>query len=412
MTEQERQLTHASLFSGIGGPEIAASMLGWKNVFHCEINPFGRKVLKYWFKEADSYEDITKTDFGKYRGQVNVLSGGFPCQPFSVAGKRKGANDDRYLWPEMLRVIGEVRPSWVVGENVAGISTMVEPGENFEMGYEASLFGEDNGIYRYLNRGGFTIERICSDLEQAGYSVQPVLIPACAVGAPHRRDRVFFIAHTDSDRLRDGADKQVLFAEREGKADNSDVRKNEFAADSKEHGNNRGSREILQENGGSKEFDAESVISGSVRLSSDFSSKRFSQWKQSRERQSTKEDKTATHFGFKRPVCAESIADSDCARLATALQSGGHDEKERNDEGRLIDKYPDDAWNKRTWWDFFPTVSPVCRRNDGLPFDVDNLTISFTRWRKESLKAYGNAIVPQVIYEIFRAIDIIENAHA
>lgn len=123
-----RKIKHASLFSGIGGPEVAAAMLGWDNVFHCEINPFGRRVLDYWFPNSESYEDITKTEFTKWRGRVDVLTGGFPCQPFSYAGKRGGAEDDRYLWPQMLRIIGEVRPAWVVGENVAGITTMVEHG--------------------------------------------------------------------------------------------------------------------------------------------------------------------------------------------------------------------------------------------------------------------------------------------
>ena len=84
-------MRHASLFSGIGGPEVAAAMLGWDNVFHCEINPFGRAVLEYWFPESKSYEDITKTNFSEWRGKVDVLTGGFPCQPFSYAGKRGGA---------------------------------------------------------------------------------------------------------------------------------------------------------------------------------------------------------------------------------------------------------------------------------------------------------------------------------
>ena len=84
-------MNHASLFSGIGGPEVAAAMLGWNNVFHCEINPFGRSVLEYWFPDSVSYEDITKTDFRQWRGRIDVLTGGFPCQPFSYAGKRGGA---------------------------------------------------------------------------------------------------------------------------------------------------------------------------------------------------------------------------------------------------------------------------------------------------------------------------------
>lgn len=126
--------THASLFSGIGGAELAASWLGWTNVFHCEIQEFQRKVLEYWFPNSVSYEDITKTDFSEWRGHIDVLTGGFPCQPFSVAGKRKGAEDNRYLWREMLRAIRQIQPTWVVGENVNGILSMVQPGKETKLG--------------------------------------------------------------------------------------------------------------------------------------------------------------------------------------------------------------------------------------------------------------------------------------
>ena len=120
-------MRHASLFSGIGAPELAAYWLGWENVFHCEINPFCRQVLNYWFTNSKSYEDITKTDFREWQGKIDVLTGGFPCQPFSVAGKRKGTEDNRYLWPEFKRAIREIRPPWVVGENVAGILSWYNP---------------------------------------------------------------------------------------------------------------------------------------------------------------------------------------------------------------------------------------------------------------------------------------------
>ena len=186
-------MTHASVFSGIGGPEVAASMLGWENLFHCEINPFGRKVLDYWFPNSKSYEDITKTDFREWRGRVDVLTGGFPCQPFSYAGRRRGAEDDRYLWPHMHRCINEIQPTWFIGENVAGILTMVEQGHVSEVASEATLFGEEDYIHRYEHRGTFTLERICRDVEADGYEVFPILIPACAIGAPHRRDRVFIV---------------------------------------------------------------------------------------------------------------------------------------------------------------------------------------------------------------------------
>lgn len=191
-------MTHASVFSGIGGPEVAAVMLGWENLFHCEINPFGRAVLDYWFPNSKSYEDITTTDFSEWRGRVNVLTGGFPCQPFSYAGQRRGAQDDRYLWPYMFRCIDQVQPDWVVAENVAGILTMVEQGEVSEVASSADLFDSLNDIRGYRLRETFTLQRICDDLEGHGYSVQPVLIPACAVGAPHRRDRVFIIGHRNA----------------------------------------------------------------------------------------------------------------------------------------------------------------------------------------------------------------------
>lgn len=190
------KITHASTFSGIGAPEVAAEMLGWENVFHCEINPFGRSILDYYFTKSTSYEDITKTDFSEWRDKVTVLTGGFPCQPFSNAGKRRGSEDDRYLWPFMLRCIEQVRPDWFVGENVAGITTMVFPGEDVKVGEKADLFGTGDEVYERHER--YVLDEICQSLEKVGYSVQPVLIPACAVGAPHRRDRVFIIAHRNA----------------------------------------------------------------------------------------------------------------------------------------------------------------------------------------------------------------------
>lgn len=183
------KLVHGSLFSGFDAPSIAASWMGWENAFHCEINPFCNEILKYWFSDSEHYEDITKTDFSQWKGRIDVLTGGFPCQPFSLAGQRKGADDNRYLWPHMLRAIREIRPAWVIGENVAGILTMVQPGKETEVGSQTSLFGEDNRK-RILLRQEYVVETICKDLEREGYSVQPLLIPACAVGAPHRRDRV------------------------------------------------------------------------------------------------------------------------------------------------------------------------------------------------------------------------------
>jgi hypothetical protein len=120
-------MNHASLFSGIGGFDLAAREVGWNNVFQCEIDPFCQSVLKYYFPKTVLYEDIKRTDFTSWKGKIDVLTGGFPCQPFSVAGQREGADDNRYLWPEMLRVIRETRPLWIIGENVAGITIWFNP---------------------------------------------------------------------------------------------------------------------------------------------------------------------------------------------------------------------------------------------------------------------------------------------
>lgn len=189
-----KRLVHASLFSGIGGFDLAAEWSGFNNAFNCEIDQFCTKILKYHFPNSEHYDDIKKTDFTKWRGKIDILTGGFPCQPFSLPGNRNGTEDDRYLWPQMLRAIREIQPSWVVGENVAGILSMVQPSEDIEVERSSCFFGEDN-IERTTHRQKYIIETICKDIEREGYSVQPFIIPACSVGAPHRRDRVWFVAH-------------------------------------------------------------------------------------------------------------------------------------------------------------------------------------------------------------------------
>lgn len=168
-------MTHGSLFSGIGGFDLAAEWMGWENKFHCEWNPFGQKVLKYYWPESESFKDITKTDFTKYANTIDILTGGFPCQPYSLAGKRKGKDDDRHLWPEMLRTIREVKPRWVVGENVRGL----------------------------LNwNGGLVFDEVCADLENLGYKVAAYLIPAASVNAPHKRERIWIVANTNNTRFK------------------------------------------------------------------------------------------------------------------------------------------------------------------------------------------------------------------
>lgn len=169
-------MNHASLFSGIGGFDLAAREVGWNNVFQCEIDPFCQSVLKYYFPKTVLYEDIKRTDFTSWKGKIDVLTGGFPCQPFSVAGQRKGADDNRYLWPEMLRVIRETRPLWVIGENVAGITNMVQPGSETDV--ETKSDQDEENYKETILEQEYIINTICDDLEREGYSVQPIIVPA------------------------------------------------------------------------------------------------------------------------------------------------------------------------------------------------------------------------------------------
>ena len=283
-------MTHASLFSGIGGFDLAAEWAGFQNLFNCEWEEFPRKVLKHHFPNAEQYGDIKEFDATEYNGRVDVLSGGFPCQPFSLAGQRKGSEDERYLWKEMLRVIRECNPRWIVGENV-------------------------RGIVNWSN--GLVFEEVCADLEAIGYSVQSFIIPACATGAPHRRDRVWIVAHSDnigtSSRLGEVQSKDGEIPKR-----NNDAQPSNPNTSVTSHTN--------------------SATSKSERIN-------------------------------------------------------------RPKEEQPIRQGSDEVRNR---WEDFPTVPPICGGDDGLPKELDGIT--FPKWRSESIKGYGNAIVPQVAHRIFESI--------
>ena len=276
-------MRHGSLFSGIGGFDLAAEWMGWENVFHCEWMEFPRKVLDYYFPNADSHIDICKTDFKKYEGTIDIITGGFPCQPFSTAGKRKGTDDERYLWGEMLRAIQEIKPKFVIAENVFGITNI---------------------------DGGLVFEQVCLDLENEGYEVQPFIIPSASKNAPHKRDRVWFIAYSkylrcpQRQQQRQSRCEQRLF---EGVCDN------------------------------------------------------------------------------------ENVTDTSKIRLQYQVENR-----------KLVGNERFEFGSERNTWDTFPLESPICGGDDGLPTELDRIT--FSKWRAESIKGYGNAIVPQVAYELFKII--------
>jgi DNA (cytosine-5)-methyltransferase 1 len=157
------------LFSGIGGFSLGLERAGMQTAAFCEIDPFCQRVLRRHWPHTSIYADIKQLTARRLYHDgipsIDLICGGYPCQPFSVAGKQRGANDPRHLWPEMLRLIREIRPRWVVCENVSG---------HIELG----------------------LDTVLTDLDQAGYTPTPFIIPACAVGAPHRRDRIWIVAYT------------------------------------------------------------------------------------------------------------------------------------------------------------------------------------------------------------------------
>lgn len=262
-------MLHISTFSGIGGFDLASDWMGWKNIVSCEINEFGNKILDYYWPDAYHHRDIhtltydtVNTELSKrygtnWRNDNIILTGGFPCQPYSAAGKRLGKEDERHLWPEMCRVIREIKPRWVVGENVRGLTNWNE---------------------------GVVFDEVQSDLEAEGYEITPFLLPACAVNingsnAPHRRDRIWFVAHNSSSEI--------------VKPNVSDITE---------------------------------------------------------------------------PI------------------------------------------SKPIGWESFPSVAPVCNGDDGISNQLESIT--FPKWRNESIKGGGNAIVPAVAFQIFKAIQQYESINA
>ena len=333
-------MTHGSLFSGIGGFDLASEWMGWDNKFHCEWEPFPRSILNYHFPKAISYGDIKETDFTVWRGQIDILTGGFPCQPYSAAGKRLGKQDERHLFPEMLRAVREIQPRWVVGENVRGLVSW---------------------------NGGLVFEEVQSELEAEGYEVQPFLLPAASVNAPHKRDRVWFIAYAN-DKGRGSKPRNV--SEEDGKISERNQDAELSHSDSlyvtdpssvRRRGGNIGPKTDKEQGN---------------EMGSSVGQHRDGVWSQAQGRSS---DVTDTH-----------------SEVSQYRNEGG------KTSGSTITKERTQSFGSPRSWEEFPTQSPVCGGNDGVPRELDSIT--FPKWRKESIKAYGNAIVPQVALQIFKAI--------
>jgi DNA (cytosine-5)-methyltransferase 1 len=328
-------MKHISLFSGIGGFDLAAKWMGWQNIASCEINPFSRRHLEFYWPDAYHHDDIHTLTFDLLNEEISkkypdwqsddiILTGGFPCQPYSQAGKRLGKDDERHLWPEMLRVIREVRPKYIVGENVSGLVNWSD---------------------------GLVFEEVQVDLENEGYEVQAFILPAAAVDAPHRRDRVWFIANRYDSRT------ESFGQVRQNKIYGLDTPSN---ANCNGQQRSNGKHEI---NAGQKWEHAQRDVEQSVK------------------------------HGI--------ITNTNNKGLERGAVNGGI-----SSSGTKRNKQSSGLFC--TNWQNFPTQSPVCTGNDGIPARLDGIT--FPKWRNESIKAAGNAIVPQVAFKIFQAIQKIHNA--
>jgi DNA (cytosine-5)-methyltransferase 1 len=372
------ELTHLSLFSGIGGLDLAAEAAGFQTVGQCEWADYPTKVLEKHWPDVPRWRDIrTLTGDDIYaktgRRSVTVISGGFPCQPFSVAGKRRGKEDDRYLWPEMCRVISEIRPSWVIGENVPGIVNLA-------------------------------LDTVLSDLESQGYTCQTFIIPACGVDAPHRRERIFIVAYSGCGRcsgarnvcdiweLQKGSFGQgqadqfvqsgkVSTAVSNTDCDGSNSRRPEPEGQQREAGAANGGDDVADTSvkgigsisvqpGEARSSDTDAH--GSCKIVSDSESTGFQRYDH------------ATAVSAERRGQGQSFAKSG------ALDANTDQQQRERKRG---------TWNWRPesadggWWPVEPDVGRVA---NGVPSRVDRL------------KCLGNAVVPQQAYPIFKAIAEIE----
>jgi DNA (cytosine-5)-methyltransferase 1 len=323
-------MRHGSLFSGIGGFDLAAEWMGWENKFHCEWNEFGQRVLNYYWPNAELFTDITKSDFKKYANQIDILTGGFPCQPYSSAGKRLGKEDERHLWPQMCRAIREIAPRYVVGENVRGLTNW---------------------------NGGLVFDEVCADLENLGYQVAPFIIPASAVNAPHQRERVWFVAYRKTNGF-----TQSTGADERGKHQPHNRNEIRIAFDTNGTGN-----------------DAPNSNSNG-----------FNQCNSEHEKDSGK-----TGFDAFNDINENAMYTDSTSKQGKHFGQTGQGKFNGSNCGNGINRFKN-----------FPTQSPICGGDDGLPTELDGIT--FPKWRAESIKAYGNAIVPQVVYQIFKAIELYE----
>lgn len=380
------------LFSGIGGFSLGLERVGMRTVAFCERDEFCRAVLRKHWPQVHCFDDIRSIDAnGLDRlGRIDLVCGGFPCQPFSIAGKQTGKDDDRYLWPAMREVIALARPAWVIGENVAGIVALA-------------------------------LDDVLVDLEGLGYAARPFVIPACAVGARHRRDRVWIIACNTNREGKSARAVHDAMAELRGDAPDAD--RDQYESRSPPHGwptpsqfsvtdsdsdsirNNQqretGRRDDLSNCGDTESGDdgaTESLADSTCELLDRTGGTRTSRRTESSDSGESLANTSSDGWEQGGASEGEGFRESGGVSHAAGVASDTDSELRRyRHHGALSDGWlrsQSDEGNRPTlpdedYWDVEPNVGRVAT---GIPNRVDRL------------RALGNAVVPQVVAEIGRAI--------
>jgi DNA-cytosine methyltransferase len=377
------------LFSGIGGFSLGLESTGYfQTIAFVEKDKFCRQVLQKNFNNIPIEEDIRNVRGSNYA--ADVITGGFPCQPFSVAGKRKGTADDRYLWDETIRVVAECKPRWFIGENVEGLINI---------------------------NNGMVLRQVQTDLEEQGFQVQCLVIPASGIGAWHQRKRIWIVAYSDSNRhsnkIRGSSTKEERISQ-EHRQDHNTTRKSSGASSvwetNNQHVPNSSSqrsssqsigvnRELAEESKGKKETRDQSTLCTSSSCSdvSNSDSKLSNGCGSSTRNSSTK---------FKGMECNQSWNWNEVrSKAERCSEQNGDDVPNSNGErpqgyklqhdletGKQISEHDGKTSSERqqTWWQ---TQSEFCGVPNGISYELD-------KDRANRIKSLGNSIVPQIARQI------------
>jgi len=381
-------LRHLDLFSGIGGFSLGLEATGgFKTVAFCDIEEFPRKVLQKHWPHVKQYTDIKELDYDKLRSdgiisdneKIDIITGGYPCQPFSVAGRKKGEKDPRHLWPEYFRLVQELRPTWVIGENVGG----------------------------HIKLG---LDTVLENLESEGYAVRTFSIPASAIGANHKRERIWIVANTDSggnkgeksrgigkeneeekrDRkinsttrfpngadsivTKQGSETEVEYVEDTGRS----LRQGTFIRGENEKETGQGNADLTQRSGEASEFDVADTVSGNAQAGREG-------------RREIREGHQGEGVSSNASGGGETMADTKSSSRNVNEINGEHGETETQeilgDGSSLSRTQVESPWEG--WWDIEPDVGRVAHGVSA---------------RTHRLKGLGNSLVPAIPYHIGNVI--------